>query len=347
MAPRPTPRSFRRRRSPARSAPPPARRPTSRPRPWSAPRRSPPEGGRCRRERTPPGRCRRRRRKLGRDHLARPRVGSLMPAATSAPTLSAPEPRSSPRRWPWPSAAPSPGHWPTTSSSRARAARSRSPADPPRLVLGRDAGAELHIAAPPDVEEVAITCNAGRVENVRRQPGGGFTARYRPPPERFPQVAIVSALGRGASGPVDGWLAIPLAGQGDARVRGQPGSEVILRIGDRSFGPGRVADDGVALIPVVVPPGVKEGHQGFTALDLEVPETLARPRRPGPAPGPGGSPGGAPLPRLRGRAARRLAAGRAAGGAGHPRHHRAPSARARRLGGDLDAARRARPARNG
>jgi hypothetical protein len=146
-------------------------------------------------------------------------------------------------------------------------------ADPPRLVLGGDAGAELRIAAPPEVDELSVTCNAGKVEAVRRLPGGGFTARYKAPPERYPQVAIVSAVGRGAAGAVDGWLAIPLSGQGDARVDGEPGSRVTLRIGGRLFGPAPVGADGFALVPVIVPPGLREGHVGFHARELEVPET--------------------------------------------------------------------------
>lgn len=146
-------------------------------------------------------------------------------------------------------------------------------ADPPRLLLGRDGGAELRIHAPAEVEEISLSTNAGRVEGLRRLPGGGFAARYRPPAERYPQVAIVAATGRTARGPVDGWLALPLSGQGDARVRSQPGQEISLRIGDRTFGPRRAGPDGVAVIPVVVPPGVREAHHGFRPVDLHVPET--------------------------------------------------------------------------
>jgi hypothetical protein len=146
-------------------------------------------------------------------------------------------------------------------------------ADPPRLVLGRDPGAELRIAAPAEVTELTVTASAGRVDSVRRLPAGGFTARYHAPAERHPQVAILAAVGRGGAAPLDGWLALPLSGQGDARLRGTPGAEVSLRIGDETFGPARVPADGVAILPVVVPPGVKEGHQGFTAVDLRVPET--------------------------------------------------------------------------
>ncbi|ACG75559.1 conserved hypothetical protein [Anaeromyxobacter sp. K] len=146
-------------------------------------------------------------------------------------------------------------------------------ADPPRLLLGRDGAAELRIHAPAEVEELSISTNAGRVEGLRRLAGGGFAARYRPPAERYPLVAIVAATGRTARGPVDGWLALPLSGQGDARVRSQPGQEISLRIGDRTFGPRRAGPDGLAVIPVVVPPGVREAHHGFRPVDLHVPET--------------------------------------------------------------------------
>jgi hypothetical protein len=149
----------------------------------------------------------------------------------------------------------------------------RITADPPRLLLGSDGGAELRIQAPPEVEELSIFPNVGKVEGVRRLPGGGFAARYRPPPERYPQVALVGALARTAKGLLDGWLAIPLSGQGEARVHTTPGAEITLRVGERSFGPRRADAQGLAVIPVVVPPGVREAHHGFQPVDLKVPET--------------------------------------------------------------------------
>jgi hypothetical protein len=146
-------------------------------------------------------------------------------------------------------------------------------ADPPQLVLGTDPGAELRVAAPAEVAEVAITTNVGRVDGVRRLPGGGFTARYHPPAERYPQVAVVAAVGKAGGAVLDGWVALPLAGRGDARVKGTPGAPVSLRIGDRTFGPALAGADGIAVVPVVVPPGVREAHQGFAAAELRVPET--------------------------------------------------------------------------
>jgi hypothetical protein len=145
-------------------------------------------------------------------------------------------------------------------------------AEPQRLLLGRDSAADLRIATPADVEDVSLSASAGRIDGLRRVPGG-FVARYRAPADRVPQVAIVAALGRSPHGTEHGWLAIPLFGQGDARVRTTPGQEITLEIGDQSFGPRRAGADGIAVIPVVVPPGVREAHHGFKPIDLHVPET--------------------------------------------------------------------------
>jgi hypothetical protein len=149
----------------------------------------------------------------------------------------------------------------------------RVSAEPPRLVLGHDSAADVRIATPAEVEDVSLSASVGRVEGIRRVPGG-FVARYRPPADRMPQVAIVAAIGRTPRGTEHGWLAIPLHGQGDARVRTAPGEEITLQIGDRTFGPRRAGADGVAVIPVVVPPGVREAHHGFKPIDLHVPEML-------------------------------------------------------------------------
>jgi hypothetical protein len=149
----------------------------------------------------------------------------------------------------------------------------RITAEPQRLVLGRGGTAELRVAAPADLEGLALSVSAGRIEDLRRLPSGGYAARYRPPPGRIPQVAIVAASGRTASGPRDGFLAIPLSAQVDVRIRATPGASVTLRIGDVSYGPSTVGRDGGSVLPAVVPPGVREAHQGFRPLDLRVPET--------------------------------------------------------------------------
>jgi hypothetical protein len=148
----------------------------------------------------------------------------------------------------------------------------RLAADPPRPVLEGEVSVDLRVSAPPEVEDLSLTASAGRIDAVRRLPGGGFVARYRPPPERVPQVAIIAAVARTGRGVEDGWLAIPMSGHGTARVRGAPGTPVSLRVGDRTFGPATAGADGVAAIPIVVPPGIREGHQGYRPVDLHVPE---------------------------------------------------------------------------
>ncbi len=145
--------------------------------------------------------------------------------------------------------------------------------EPSRLLLGRDTAADLRIAAPADVEDLSLSASVGRIDGLRRLPGGGFAARWRAPGDRHPQVAIVAAIGRTPRGAEHGWVAIPLSGQGDARVRAAPGQEITLQIGERKFGPRRAGNDGLAVIPVVVPPGVREAHHGFMPIDLHVPET--------------------------------------------------------------------------
>ena len=148
----------------------------------------------------------------------------------------------------------------------------RITAEPARLVLGRDDGAELRVSAPPDVRPSRSPRARGRSRTCGGSPAGGFAARS-PPGDHVPRVAIVSAVAHGTRGLEDGWVAVPMSGEGDARVRGAPGTPITLRIGDRTFGPRVAGRDGVAVVPVVVPPGVREAHQGFRPIDLRVPET--------------------------------------------------------------------------
>jgi hypothetical protein len=146
-------------------------------------------------------------------------------------------------------------------------------AAPAALVLGRDGAAELRVGAPADAEGLAVSASAGRIEGLTRVAPGHFTARYRPPADRIPRVVILAAVARGAAGPLDGWLALPLSGQVSARVRTVPGASITLRVGDATFGPRTAGPDGVAVLPLVVPPGVREAHHGFRPLELRVPET--------------------------------------------------------------------------
>jgi hypothetical protein len=147
----------------------------------------------------------------------------------------------------------------------------RVDADRDRLQLGADAEAMLELAGPPDIEDVRVTTQAGHVEDLVAIGPGRFTARYRPPAETYPQIAIIAAAARCASGSAHGWTALPLWGSGQAVIRTRRGAKVGVDIAGTPFGPVRAGPDGIALIPVQVPPGVRWGHDGKKSVDLKLP----------------------------------------------------------------------------
>lgn len=136
-------------------------------------------------------------------------------------------------------------------------------AEPALLRLGADVRAILHIGGE---AKPAITVSAGRVESLRRA-GGGWEADYVPPDEALPQVAILIAV----SGAEVASLAIPLWGEGDAQVKTRPHGRISVEIGQQTFGPVVADAQGNAVVPVVVPPGVNEAHQGKRIIPLHVP----------------------------------------------------------------------------
>jgi hypothetical protein len=142
---------------------------------------------------------------------------------------------------------------------------------PDHLTLGVDAEARVEIRGPEDLEEVSLSANVGALGPVERLGPGQFAAPYRPPARRFPQVALVAALGRSSGGLAVGCAALPLWGQGDALIRTRPGAQVSVTIGAARFGPITADASGVGIIPVVVPPGVRAAYQGARAIDLGVP----------------------------------------------------------------------------
>jgi hypothetical protein len=105
-----------------------------------------------------------------------------------------------------------------------------------------------------------------------------FAARYLPPPERFPQVALlVVEVGAGAHR-LRGALRLPLHGTTEMPLRTNPSASVTLRVGGESFGPVAADRQGHVKIPIQVPPGMRTGlaravdHNGNvkeTEVDLQ------------------------------------------------------------------------------
>jgi hypothetical protein len=128
-------------------------------------------------------------------------------------------------------------------------------AQPARLVLGRDPGADLETRAAPGAK-VTFTTNLGTITNVQRL-GETVRARFNPPPLRAPTVALVLAqVDEGGERELR-WLAIPLSGSDTMVIETRPGSKVEATAGDLVLGHASAGDDGTARLPMVVPPGVR------------------------------------------------------------------------------------------
>jgi hypothetical protein len=96
---------------------------------------------------------------------------------------------------------------------------------------------------------------------------GVFEAVLEPPLESHPQLVLVAAIAPGGVGYA--WL--PLVGRGVAIAHTEPNAKVSVRIRDRTFGPSLANADGVAHVPVEVPPGERFAYDRGKPLDLRVP----------------------------------------------------------------------------
>jgi hypothetical protein len=154
-----------------------------------------------------------------------------------------------------------------------------------RLLIGTASEIEVAIeVAGPDAatfKPVRAFATVGALElpSTAGAPGR-FSARYHPPAERFPQVALlVVELANGqrralATG------RIALEGSTVVPFHTSPGASVTMRVADRIFGPVIADRQGHVDIPIEVPPGVRAGvaraidHNAAvreTEVDLQLP----------------------------------------------------------------------------
>ncbi|HEX8825322.1 MAG TPA: hypothetical protein VF794_35740 [Archangium sp.] len=143
---------------------------------------------------------------------------------------------------------------------------------PGHVLLGMERETEVRIELEPSATGVELFASRGEVGPLTRVGPGIFRATYVPPRQNLPVVVILAALAQGAQGVVlDGWTELPLWGQGEAEVRTRPGAPVTLQVGSKNYGPISADANGVARIPVAVPPGVHEAFFGRKRIDLGVP----------------------------------------------------------------------------
>jgi len=137
-------------------------------------------------------------------------------------------------------------------------------AQPSPIRLGSDASAVLRVQSAVQPE---LTASVGRVEAPSRTGEETWEARYVPPDDEIPQVAIIMAV---AADDV-AWISLPLWAEGDAVVKTRPRGRITVEIGSQTFGPVIADPRGEAVVPVVVPPGVTKARQGKRMIPLGVP----------------------------------------------------------------------------
>jgi hypothetical protein len=127
-------------------------------------------------------------------------------------------------------------------------------------------------------QPVRAVATVGTLEMPRAAGPGHFIARYVPPAERYPQVALLVV--ELASGARRMHVAARIALEGSTVVpfHTSAGASVTMRVADRSFGPVAADARGRVEIPILVPPGIRAGiaravdHSGAareTEVDLQ------------------------------------------------------------------------------
>jgi hypothetical protein len=130
------------------------------------------------------------------------------------------------------------------------------------IVLGRTQSATVTIGVeePPGTEDrpLRLAVNVGAFSDPVRVGPGKFQATYVPPPERYPQVALVAVWREtGPDARID-FLRIPLFGTTIVPVKGRPGSTVTVVTPFQTFGPAQVDSKGTANVAIQVPPNLRD-----------------------------------------------------------------------------------------
>jgi hypothetical protein len=136
---------------------------------------------------------------------------------------------------------------------------------PASLVLGE--GQRARVVVRSSLGPPRLSASSGTLGPLAETAPGTYEADLAPPPEAYPQLAIVAALAQDQLA----FAALPLVGRGVAVATTAPHARISVRIRERAFGPVQADASGVALVPVVVPPGERYAWHRGRPLDLRVP----------------------------------------------------------------------------
>jgi hypothetical protein len=136
---------------------------------------------------------------------------------------------------------------------------------PARVVLGQGPQeAIVDVTLPPSsaragLAGLRVETTAGRLADLSALGGGRYHAKLEPPPDRFPQIAVVTVAdvaGLGPDSPPDVRIdTVAYAARIDLKGETEKKARMVLDIGGHRFGPAMPDPNGRFVIPVVVEPG--------------------------------------------------------------------------------------------
>jgi len=160
--------------------------------------------------------------------------------------------------------------------------------DPAALVLGRDPQANISLrlkggaVSSREGADLAFASNSGEVKNITPMGDGRYLALYLPPAKGQPHTALIGVVDRRSPGRTYGQLAVPVTAKVVLDTRSGPGCKVLVRAGDREYGPVTADPKGKAKVEVTVPPGLASVTQ--RALDCAKAGELELPLPPNTSP---------------------------------------------------------------
>ena len=135
-------------------------------------------------------------------------------------------------------------------------------ATPERLIAG-DGGADLELALSGTAQvaegaRLLLASSAGELGAVRDEGAGRYAARLTIGDAEQPRCVIVGAVDARDPAASAGLLVLPQASRRSVRLSGEPGSQVMIGLGDWERGPYPVDSYGALTVALDLPPGVSE-----------------------------------------------------------------------------------------
>jgi hypothetical protein len=157
--------------------------------------------------------------------------------------------------------------------------------DPPSLVAG--AGTALVRLTPSSGTPQAVehrrfllTASVGTLEPASPAGDGSWVARYTPPANlTSARTVIVSAADAAAPDSIYGWAALPLQVKQSVTVTVEPDAKVVLKVGERSYGPIQASPVGTAAFQVDLDPATPTASvQAITKTNVKTNNVINLPR---------------------------------------------------------------------